>query len=100
MEENCRAAGKQAIIAASLRRDGNDAAEILNSLGGLYVSGGTTDFTKLYPGGHCLRLAPYPWQRERHWVDTEAMREPTRAVPVFSSSGSDRGSDLYEPQWI
>jgi acyl transferase domain-containing protein/acyl carrier protein len=100
MEENCRAAGGQAIIAGSLRRDGNDSAEFLNSLGLLYTSGLPIDFTKLYPAGRCLRLPTYPWQRERHWIDTTSMHEPLRPIAVPSVSGSDKSSDLYELRWI
>jgi acyl transferase domain-containing protein/acyl carrier protein len=100
MDENCRAGGKQAIIAGSLKRDGSDSAEILNSLGLVYTSGRPIDFTKLYPAGRCLRLPAYPWQRERHWLDTNSMREAPRPIAVPSVSGSDKFSDLYEPRWI
>jgi acyl transferase domain-containing protein/acyl carrier protein len=100
MEENCRAGGNQAIIAGSLRRDGSDSAEILNSLGLLYTSGRPIDFTKLYSSGRCLRLPTYPWQRERHWIDTNSMHETLWPIAVPAASGSDESSHLYEPRWI
>jgi acyl transferase domain-containing protein/acyl carrier protein len=100
MEENCRAGGNPAIIAGSLRRDGSDSAEILNALGLLYISGRPIDFTKLYPAGRCLRLPAYPWQRERHWIDTNSMHEPLGPIAVPSASRSDNFNDLYEPRWV
>ncbi len=89
---------KPTMVASSLRSDGDDLGEILHSLGALYVSGLPVDFAKLYPKGRCLRLSPYPFQRERYWLDAEKMREP-RQLAVAPATVADTGQDIYELHW-
>ena len=58
----------------SLRRHKDERATMLTALGGLYArSGASVNWDALYPdGGRIVSLPPYPWQRERYWVDLPA----------------------------
>ncbi len=71
LEDGIRHSERDAIAVASLRRDKPERPELLDALGALYVSGFPVDFKRLYPRGACLRLPPYPWQRERHWIEAD-----------------------------
>ena len=86
IEENIRSSGKRAVAVGSLRRDGDDAAEMLNSLGALHVYGVSVDFQRLYSDGICLRLPTYPWQRERHWIETDDAPRPPRQISAHPAS--------------
>jgi len=58
----------------SLRRDGDEWSQILDSLAELYVRGGTVDWDA-FDKDYCRRkvfLPTYPFQRERHWLKTAA----------------------------
>jgi myxalamid-type polyketide synthase MxaE and MxaD len=77
MEEGIRqskeSSGRSAIAVPSLRRDKEERAELLASLGALHVHGLPINFQKLYPRGTCLRLPTYTWQRERYWLDSTSI---------------------------
>jgi acyl transferase domain-containing protein len=77
MEEGIRqskeSSGRRAIAVPSLRRDKEERAELLASLGALHVHGLPINFQKLYPRGTCLRLPTYTWQRERYWLDSTSI---------------------------
>jgi acyl transferase domain-containing protein/thioesterase domain-containing protein/acyl carrier protein len=56
---------------ASLRRNEDERAALLTSLGGLYTIGYPLDWRRLYPfKGQFLRLPSYPWQRQRYWMES------------------------------
>ena len=58
------------VVVPSLRRERVDRAVMLDSLGVLYSRGYPVDFSKLLsPGGRCVPLPTYPWQRKRYWVE-------------------------------
>lgn len=69
IEECAKHAGNEIVALGSLRRGKDELAEMLGSLGRLYVRGVPVRFRHLYPRGECLRLPAYPWQRERYWPD-------------------------------
>ena len=58
----------------SLRRGECERATLLTTLGRLYALGHAVDWTALYPSGRLTSLPNYPWQRERHWRETESSR--------------------------
>jgi acyl transferase domain-containing protein/dienelactone hydrolase len=61
---------------ASLRRDRPQRQQLLETLGALYAAGFEPDWERLHPGPReHLDLPRYPWQRERHWIESTASRE-------------------------
>ena len=66
----------------SLRREEDERATLLRSLGALYAAGQAIDWQRLYPSGRCVSLPSYPWQRERFWFDP-----PKSAVHPQASKG-------------
>src|SRR5690606_5728129 len=80
----------------SLRRYKDERATMLRALGGLYVrSGAEIRWEAIYPeGGRIVSLPPYPWQRERYWVDLPAAG---RRAFVGASAGELLGQRLHSP---
>jgi acyl transferase domain-containing protein/NADPH:quinone reductase-like Zn-dependent oxidoreductase/SAM-dependent methyltransferase/acyl carrier protein len=56
----------------SLREDRDDCQQLLETLGQLYVNGVDVDWPGFYRDRRALKitLPTYPFQRERHWVDS------------------------------
>ena len=83
--------GTQGSVLSSLRRDQAASINMRRSLGALYVSGLDPAWERLYPaGGRHVSLPLYPWQRERFWVEDEAMRRRERIEaprPATAASG-------------
>ena len=69
---------QQGTVLPSLRRQEEERAMMLASLGALYTLGYPVDWQQLWPGGgHCVPLPQYPWQRQRYWHEPEEIREAT-----------------------
>ena len=65
--------GKEGAVLPSLRREDDERAVLLGSLGALYTLGYPVDWNLIYPtGGRCVPLPSYPWQRERFWLEPSA----------------------------
>jgi acyl transferase domain-containing protein/aryl carrier-like protein len=63
--------GKEGTVLPSLRREEDERATMLGSLGALYTLGMTIDWSLSYPnGGGCVSLPSHPWQRERFWFES------------------------------
>jgi acyl transferase domain-containing protein/acyl carrier protein len=69
IQEDLGASGAATVVAASLRRDVDEQAAMLQSLGQLYAGGAAVRWTALYPDGRCVLLPAYQWQRERFWYE-------------------------------
>ncbi len=82
--------GRQGAVLPSMRREEEESAVMLGSLGGLYALGRAVDWSRLYPaGGRCVRLPFYPWQRERCWLDAPvADSNPKREKTPKSATGN------------
>ncbi len=75
--------GDDAVAFGSLRKDGEDpGAEIYRSLSQLWGQGFAPDFRALVPEGRATPLPPYPWDRERLWVDEPATDADEAAPPA------------------
>ncbi len=48
---------------------------MLRSLGILYTLGRPIDWSLQGGGGRFARIPTYPWQRERHWHESEESRD-------------------------
>jgi acyl transferase domain-containing protein len=59
-------------VLTSLRRKEDERAVMLGSLGALYTLGFPIDWRTLYGPSRRVALPGYPWQRERHWNESEA----------------------------
>ncbi|MBX9255496.1 SDR family NAD(P)-dependent oxidoreductase [Desmonostoc muscorum CCALA 125] len=64
-------AGVSGKVLQSLRRFEPECPTMLSSFGKLYTLGYPVDWYKLYPQGRVVPLPCYPWQRERHWNESE-----------------------------
>lgn len=68
----CLEAAEQAgTVTASLRRNRDERETMLSALGDLYTAGYPLSWERFFPAGGRVvsNLPPYPWQRERYWVD-------------------------------
>lgn len=66
------AAEAPGVTIPTLRRNQDEKTLMLGTLARLFVSGATLDWQGLYPAaGNFLALPHYPWERERHWVESE-----------------------------
>jgi acyl transferase domain-containing protein/surfactin synthase thioesterase subunit len=90
ISQSLRHAEKEGVVLASLRRQTDERATMLGTLGALYAQGYPVDWHKLYPqGGHCVALPSYPWQRSRYWVD--APSETPIHLPSETMSANHNG---------
>jgi acyl transferase domain-containing protein len=65
--------GVEGTVVGSLRRKEDEPTMLARALGALYVAGIEINWARLYPGagGRPVSLPAYPWQRERHWAESE-----------------------------
>jgi acyl transferase domain-containing protein/acyl carrier protein len=63
------ARGESGAVLASLRRRSAERAAMLDTLGTLYALGHQVDWSRVQRG-RCVPLPPYPWQRERFWLES------------------------------
>ena len=70
IEQTAAHIGGRAVAVGSLRREAPEAVTILGALGRLYCAGADVDWNGLYPAGKLVQLPPYPWQRERFWMQS------------------------------
>lgn len=75
IQEALRDAGAGGYSVHSLRRQAPERRTMLENLGALYTQGFILDWDRLAPDGQFLRLPPYPWDREKLWVENEISRQ-------------------------
>jgi myxalamid-type polyketide synthase MxaE and MxaD len=81
----------------SMRRGQPERAVMLTSVGALYRRGSDVDWDAVHPGPRrCVSLPPYPWQRERYWLETPEASPVLRATAPESSHPL-LGSPLRSP---
>ena len=79
---------KEGTVIASLRRNESDRIMMLASLGKLYTLGYPIDWNRQHPGGgRFVRLPLYPWQRERHWNESDVTRRDRTGILVHPLLG-------------
>ena len=96
IEEGSRYVDKSIVAVASLRRDQDEHEALMDAAAVLFVNGGVVNWSRLYPQGACLNLPAYPWQRERHWVETDEI--PARRTAA-ATKRADCLDHIYELQW-
>ncbi|WP_434042178.1 MULTISPECIES: type I polyketide synthase [Sorangium] len=73
VEEALRHGDNGGAAVPSLRRDQGARRVLLESLATLYARGYPVAWARLFPArGRCVPLPTYPFERERHWIDTGA----------------------------
>lgn len=75
--------GKRVRCHISLKRKEPEFRTLLVSLGDLYCAGRTVDWSAFAPASARFLPAPaYPWQRQKHWVESERGR-----IDLFGNPG-------------
>jgi amino acid adenylation domain-containing protein len=88
---------RTAAVLPTLRRMEDDRTIMLRSLAALYAHGCPVRWASVYQGGRNVTLPPYPWQRERHWLEIEP--DAVGGRPVGSDTGHPLlGSRLPSPR--
>lgn len=74
VEQNLQHAGlSDGLALASMRRDEDERAVLLETLGRLYAAGFPVAWQHQYPsGGRAVPLPSYPWQQQRFWLAPKA----------------------------
>ncbi|HWO63012.1 MAG TPA: SDR family NAD(P)-dependent oxidoreductase [Umezawaea sp.] len=68
VEESVDAAGANAVVLGSLRRDRGGLDMVLTSVARAFVRGVDVDWSALFGAGRRVDLPTYPFQRERFWI--------------------------------
>jgi acyl transferase domain-containing protein len=91
MLDTVQRSGHRVTVLASMRRRSPEVRSLLSSLGALYASGYTVDWSGLYPSGDpCIPLPRYPWQRKRFWFDSS---RPVDHAPVAPPDGEPQQAE-------
>jgi len=98
IEQGIQYSDRQGVVLPSLKRNEDELAVMLNSLGALYTAGYPVNWRKLYPsGGNHIQLPTYPWQRQRYWLDRKIAR---KTPPPEETNKSAIAEDLfYDLTW-
>ncbi len=94
--------GAEGVSLPSLRREEEERAVMLSSLGALYANGFHVEWARLYPdGGRCVSLPTIPWQRERYWFDSDREKQVASRRPASADerrNGVQKHPLLGRPQ--
>ncbi len=94
LEEIGRAAKQRVTVAVSLRRDGDDCAELLGSLGALFCAGARIDVAALHPEGRVVPTPLYPFQREEYWFGGKRGIDGRKSAHPFSGMIGANATEL------
>jgi acyl transferase domain-containing protein/NADPH:quinone reductase-like Zn-dependent oxidoreductase/NAD(P)-dependent dehydrogenase (short-subunit alcohol dehydrogenase family)/acyl carrier protein len=73
IDEQARASGREVVTAASMIRGRDEADQLRQAFAGLFCSGVSVEFERLFAERGKLALPRYPWQRQRLWTQTQAV---------------------------
>lgn len=109
-------ANSEATSLGSCRREEPGNCTMLASLAVLYTAGRNVNWTAVYPGsGRVVDLPPYPWQRERYWIDqiqggSAASDESSNSHPFLGTTSEsalpgghrvwEQDIDLHSPHYL
>jgi acyl transferase domain-containing protein/acyl carrier protein len=65
-------AAVEATTVATLRRDHDEATQLIHALAHAHTAGVPVDWTPCFPRHHTVDLPTYPFQRQRYWLPDEA----------------------------
>ncbi|HEX8112782.1 MAG TPA: beta-ketoacyl synthase N-terminal-like domain-containing protein, partial [Kofleriaceae bacterium] len=90
---------RKGVVVPSLRRGQPENATLLASAGRLYTLGATIDWHGVTRSeGTFVKLPTYPWQRERHWHESDRARRERLGEVVHPLLGMR--SESAEPRWL
>jgi acyl transferase domain-containing protein/acyl carrier protein len=91
---------RPASVLATLSCDLSERRAMLGTLGSLFTAGFELEWGRVHPdGGQVVPLPPYPWQRERFWLET-AQTSDAGPRPGCGASISDDVDDwIYDVIW-
>ncbi|MEU0738910.1 amino acid adenylation domain-containing protein [Streptomyces sp. NPDC006134] len=75
IQECLAARGVDGTTLASIRRREDEPERFMRSLAALHTIGVDVAWDVLQPEGRPVALPPYPWKRERHWVEPAPVRQ-------------------------
>jgi acyl transferase domain-containing protein len=91
------ARGKKVKVVPSLRRQEEERAAMLRSLGALHCLGRPVPWETVAGKGRLLRLPRYPWQRERFWHESRESSETRLGKPGHALLGPAQPTPT--PSW-
>nr|APZ78727.1 polyketide synthase [Myxococcus sp.] len=98
IKECCAEARVEGRVLTSLRRQEPEHKTFAKALAELYVAGIRIDWSGLYPqGSRFTSLPTYPWQREKHWHESEEALTDRRGSEEHSLLGPRVSAPL--PTW-
>lgn len=91
--------GVEARIIPTLNRNrADERSALLEAVGSLYVSGFAPDWRKMHSGECAMVDLPlYPWQRQSHWIESQASRDERLKGPEHVLLGYAKASAC--PSW-
>ena len=99
VQESLRAEKRSGIVVPSLRRDEDEPAALLSSLGSLFTYGHDVEYDRLFPsGGRLVSLPPYAWNRQRCWLELDPRVHQGSGASPASGGGID--GVFYEIDWV
>ncbi|GDY52027.1 hypothetical protein SVIO_026500 [Streptomyces violaceusniger] len=98
VRETLEAAGSDALVVGSLRRDDGGARRMLTSLGEAFVHGVPVDWTQAYTGSGARRvdLPTYAFQHQRFWWEPDAAPPPEGSAADAAFWQSVESGDVEE----
>ncbi|HRI69317.1 MAG TPA: type I polyketide synthase, partial [Polyangium sp.] len=103
LEKTAASSGMNSTVLGTLRRNEEERARVLLSLGQLFVGGVAIKWEKVLPSAHRIPLPTYAFQRERYWLKApntlqsspEALGLVSPAHPLVSAAISLAADDSY-----
>ena len=74
------ASGRECPVIPALRRHSDDRVVLREAVAALFAHGCDPDWAAIAPRGRVVSLPPYPWQRERYWIDEGPAEAPQATV--------------------
>jgi epothilone polyketide synthase D len=75
IDEILSATSGKVTVVATQRRNAPQMRQLLEAVGAMYCAGFDVDWSRMYPGPRVhVDLPRYPWQRDVHWLESEASR--------------------------
>ncbi|MEV8019755.1 type I polyketide synthase [Streptomyces sp. NPDC086554] len=78
--EECLGTDSEAVAVPLLRKDLSEDKALLRGVATAFVHGTELDWTAVVPAGRRVKLPPYAFQRNRYWLESDAVRPASAAA--------------------